>query len=401
MAQSLATSENRDSQLEPDDVQGATISRFKRRIAQLEQDVDIARNANKPLKKKDTVLRMGRGLRRLASMFEGLQLMIFEADRRALADDSDEPEESNEETRLQQERTFKGFRIMLSMVPALRTMLTDPDTNPEGLDRFVAILQQGASNGRTDDSRNVREAVGNWLNLTYKPKPEDVFDVNSRAKRGLQNDITGSLLCPVDYDWSDEKTRLDIKAGRLVIKDDLYLACFYPKGRGDPDNVEHKFLKSSLLVKTYCVIFTAPTSAENFDTEETEDGPVRKKGKTSSQKKATKSNVANLLHMNNTVTPRSIAYAAVLLAFNLTDAGQWVETYNSFSYPVLWDFIVDFFEAPADDQSKKHADDLIMWWNKKVFPQHYGTSGSSTSMKAREKLRQQRLRRLEVAARSV
>lgn len=71
---------------------------------------------------------------------------------------------------------------------------------------------------------------------------------------------------------------------------------------------------SNCVSQTYCVIFTSPTSVQHFDTEETEDGPVRKKGKSSaSQKKATKANVANILHMNGTVTPCSIAYAAVLV----------------------------------------------------------------------------------------
>ncbi|KAF9042127.1 hypothetical protein BJ165DRAFT_1405840 [Panaeolus papilionaceus] len=389
-----SASETHNSEPDSQNPQSATISRFKRRIAQLEREVEVSRRANKT-KKTGSTITLGRGLRRLASMFDSLQFMIFEADRRALAE-AEGSEESNEDEdlQLQQDRTYKGFRIMISMVPALRTLLTDPNSEPEDLDRLVALLQQGAANGRADDVRNVREAVGNWLNLTYTPK--DPFDIKSRADRGLQNDITGSLLCPIEYDWSDEKTRLDIKSGNLVIKDDLYLSCFYPRSKGDADDVESKFLRSSLLVKTYCVIFTSPTSVQHFDTEETEDGPVRKKGKSSaSQKKATKANVANILHMNGTVTPRSIAYAAVLLAFNLTDAAQWMEEYNKFSYVVLWEFIVDFFEAPSDDASKKRADDLLLWWNRKIFPQHHSSSDtSSSSKKARDKLKQQRLRRL-------
>ena len=49
-----------------------------------------------------------------------------------------------------------------------------------------------------------------------------------------------------------------------------------------------------------------------------ENGAARKKPSTSSdsQKKATKKNVASILGMEGQVTPRSIAYAAVLVSLS-------------------------------------------------------------------------------------
>jgi uncharacterized protein DUF6698 len=62
-------------------------------------------------------------------------------------------------------------------------------------------------------------------------------------------------------------------------------------------------------------IFTSPSSAADVadDSEsDHENEPPSKAAKLSqSRKKVTKSNVASKLHMNNKVTPRSIAYAAV------------------------------------------------------------------------------------------
>lgn len=66
-------------------------------------------------------------------------------------------------------------------------------------------------------------------------------------------------------------------------------------------------------LQTFCAIYTSPTSSESFHTE-TDDGPSRKKDNTDGQKKATKSNVATLLHMEDKVTPRSIAYAATIVS---------------------------------------------------------------------------------------
>jgi len=71
--------------------------------------------------------------------------------------------------------------------------------------------------------------------------------------------------------------------------------------------------------QTFCALFTSPSSSEAFDEQETQEGPSRKKQKTSSQKKATKSNVATLLHMEGRVTPRAIAYAATLVCSFISD----------------------------------------------------------------------------------
>jgi len=56
-----------------------------------------------------------------------------------------------------------------------------------------------------------------------------------------------------------------------------------------------------------------------FDEQESEEGPSRKKQKTTSQKKAMKMNVATLLHMDGKVTPRAIAYAATLVCYFLSN----------------------------------------------------------------------------------
>lgn len=88
--------------------------------------------------------------------------------------------------------------------------------------------------------------------------------------------------------------------------------------------------------------------------------------------------------MEGQVTPRSIAYAAVLvcsfiailsfsyrrfvqLAFNLTDASHWMEVYNHFDYRALYALIIDFFEAPCDRASKKRSNDLLKWWSAYVL----------------------------------
>ncbi|KAF9056174.1 hypothetical protein BJ165DRAFT_1522119 [Panaeolus papilionaceus] len=369
---SQQTSDNSDTAA--DGSRSAEVSRLKRRIAQLQDAADAAAGLRQ-LKKKSTVAAMGRGVRRLSTMFDSLDSLVTEADRRATEDEEESAEDDpDSELNRNRDRVYQGFVILVNLVPALRTVLNDGDADAQDLNNLIAQLQKGGNNGRSEDVRRLKTEVGGWLNAAFSPSIP--FCTKTRTGRGIQNDITGALLCPIEYDWNDEKTAT---ATALVV----WWVCW------DPEDVENQFLRSNLLVKSFCVIFTSPTSADSFEDVESENGPVRKKSRASaSQKKATKANVANLLHMNGIVTSRSIAYAAVLLAFSLTDAVQWVDVYNGFAYPALWDFIVDYFDAPEDDASKKRADDLLLWWNKQVFPEH--AASSTNSKKSRDKLKMQR-----------
>lgn len=53
--------------------------------------------------------------------------------------------------------------------------------------------------------------------------------------------------------------------------------------------------------------------------------------------------------------------------FALTNASRWGENWLDFSYPALYNFIVDFLE-PTDDSIRKAHDarDTLAWWNKFV-----------------------------------
>ncbi|KAF9047615.1 hypothetical protein BJ165DRAFT_1403296 [Panaeolus papilionaceus] len=324
------------------------VSRLKRRIAALEEEVQTAKG--QCLKKKSTVISMGRGIRRLVALFEPLEDLIVEADRRCDLEPSDTAATSEEELEeeLNADRLYWGYNLILEVVPSLRSFLDDDQADVEDLDKlltqvsppssseYTKMLQKGANDARSDDLRRIKEELASWLNEDFTTTVP--FSMKSRANRGLHNNITSQLLCPIEYNWQDEA--------------------------GDASQLEKGFLRSRLLVKTYCAIFTSPTSSEEFEQEDSEDGPSRKKVKTSSSKKATKSDVSTILHMGGRVTPRSIAYAAVMLVFNLTDAVQWTETYNGFNFRVLWNFIVDYFEDAPSEQATQKASSLLRWWNK-------------------------------------
>jgi hypothetical protein len=65
----------------------------------------------------------------------------------------------------------------------------------------VVQLQKGANDGRSDDIRRVKEEVTVWINQTCSPSVP--LNPKNRDNRGLQNDFTGRLLCPIEYSWDD------------------------------------------------------------------------------------------------------------------------------------------------------------------------------------------------------
>ncbi|KAF8958604.1 hypothetical protein BDZ97DRAFT_1836081 [Flammula alnicola] len=77
------------------------------------------------------------------------------------------------------------------------------------------------------------------------------------------------------------------------------------------------------------------------------------------------------------VLPRSIAYVAMLLTFNLTDAEQWPADaiYNGFDFKTFYNVIVDNFDDTTVAIFCRNNKEVLVWWNKQVFLQH----GSSTA----------------------
>ncbi|KAF8195032.1 hypothetical protein BJ912DRAFT_1056910 [Pholiota molesta] len=325
------------------------VSRLKRKVAALQEELDEANNAK--VKKPPTTVTMGRGIRRLVTLYDSLEDLIDEADEQ-LQDDSEVEEFADDETyeRKRESRLkLAAYTTLLQVLPDVKTMIEDPHISTHEFTAFLIQAQKGANDARSDDVRRIKEEVALWLNFEYAPAPPML--VKSRSDRGYKAKLQGAFSAPLNMTGT---------------------------------------MKGSV---TYGAIFTSPSSSEAFDAED-ENGQARKRRRTSSQKKATKSNVATLLHMESKVTPRSIAYAAVLLAFNLTDATQWVEVYGQFNFRALYAFIVDFFEDPsAGPAAVARTKRLLKWWDNQIFPDHVGTI--SSTRKARRKLAAQRSAREE------
>jgi len=85
--------------------------------------------------------------------------------------------------------------------------------------------------------------------------------------------------------------------------------------------------------------------------------------------------------MENQVTPRALAYAVVQvrslsrrqipqliqcqLIFALSEAPNWVHEHEDYRFSALYDFIIDFFEAPdLGPKARERTKALLTWWNR-------------------------------------
>ncbi|KAG2737403.1 hypothetical protein P692DRAFT_20761886, partial [Suillus brevipes Sb2] len=63
-------------------------------------------------------------------------------------------------------------------------------------------LNKGADGARADDTTRLKVTVASWL-MQQNPPPNPVIQGQNKICRGFNNNATGRLICPVDYDWND------------------------------------------------------------------------------------------------------------------------------------------------------------------------------------------------------
>jgi len=73
------------------------------------------------------------------------------------------------------------------------------DSSTETLEALYKNLRKGSDNTRGDDAGGLKAIVVTWVNDRYGPSTP-ALKANSKVERGLDNDHTGCLLCPGEYD---------------------------------------------------------------------------------------------------------------------------------------------------------------------------------------------------------
>jgi hypothetical protein len=114
----------------------------------------------------------------------------------------------------------RSYDELIKRVPILKYLIDNGDAEAlETLYKNVRILEhvavfsvnkrlqlrQGSDMARGDDTGKLKSAVVEWVNDLYGPSNPPLRSI-SKYERGLNNDHTGWLLCPGEYDWDDMRS---------------------------------------------------------------------------------------------------------------------------------------------------------------------------------------------------
>ncbi|KAG1791086.1 uncharacterized protein HD556DRAFT_1241276, partial [Suillus plorans] len=279
----------------------------------------------------------GRAFRRVVALFDNIEDLVAENDRRYDAED--------EETSVDQDRLHVGYVTLMNTFPWLYKKCSDMDY--DDYIRMLKSLRQGADSARGDDTSKLKTLVSEWVNREFKPNPP--VDMDDKHTRGFINDACGKLLCLTELDWNSPAVRAGIRdrAEGYIVTDLSFPAYLYEKYTANSDNLEEGLFKGKILIQSYKAVFTSPSSAK--DVEGNGDG-------------------ADVIE-NNRRTKKTISTIKVKkhVRFALSSITSWRSVDGDFDYVQFWQTIVDFFERPPGRDAQRRVTRLLEWWTRKVF----------------------------------
>ncbi|KAG2739314.1 hypothetical protein P692DRAFT_201729813, partial [Suillus brevipes Sb2] len=317
----------------------------------------------------------GRGIRRLVALFDSVEELINENDRRY--DDSGDEGTTIDEAphcfSCSQDRLQNGYSYLTKTLPWFLKHCSDMDH--DDYMRMLKVLRQGADGARGDDTAKLKTLVSDWVNRELKPDPP--VDSDDKNCRGFVCDACGRLLCPAELDWTKPAVRAGIRdrADGHIVTDLSFPAFVYEKYTANADNLEEGLFKGKILLQGYKAIFTSPSSAK--DVEGDGDG-------------------ADVI-VNNRRAKRSFCGMKVKkhVRFALSSVTSWRSVDGDFDYILFWRCIVDFFERPPGREARLRVEKLLEWWTRKVFGRSRredlsNTAKANMSVNALTRQRQQR-----------
>ncbi|KAJ3792101.1 hypothetical protein GGU11DRAFT_750529, partial [Lentinula aff. detonsa] len=327
----------RDSSPPSEDTQSLILA-LKCKIEALEDENEQLKGNQNP--KTKTTKCLGRPIRKVVALFSSINSLVQEYERRCDPDSHAEDDELNDvdtaqlndveyeeyEQRLElKRRDFESFRLMCEYVPYIKRKIYSRDVNHAELQADYTSLESGANAVRSEDIHNSAAELADWLN---QRSPQPLIDRHSRLGRGFRHDLTGRLLCPIDFDWDDLMIRVEIRAvgRRSVVKDStvpFFLPFLYHDEAGDVQSPLKGWLQGPLLVKMVVLLFKSASSVgkeiadieiinESSDDENVSPQPLPgpgASGRSGKHRKSTKKTVSQLWNVTS-VSPRMIAYAA-------------------------------------------------------------------------------------------
>ncbi|KAG2116643.1 uncharacterized protein F5147DRAFT_568026, partial [Suillus discolor] len=160
-------------------------------------------------------------------------------------------------------------------------------------------------------------------------------------------------------------TKENLRSGEMLVCGDQWPIFLYANHVYDPEDPWCGLLRSCLLIYAYKHVFTSPSSVDR-------------------ELKATRSGNARL-HGMNSVTIASLAYIATQVRFALSSSSVFSRTDTSTDSETFYHSLLDLLEDPEECQE---VDELLIWWNRQVFPASSAAKRPISANSALSKIRQ-------------
>ncbi|KAG1855543.1 hypothetical protein C8R48DRAFT_609234, partial [Suillus tomentosus] len=280
-------------------------------------------------------LAQGRGIRRIVALFDNIEDLVTENDRRY-----DEDAATFDQDRLQ-----TAYDILTRTLPWIVTRSSEIE-HDEYI-RMIKMLRQGADGARGDDTSKLKALVADWVNRELKPNPP--VDPDDKHTRGFINDACGKLLCPAELDWNNPATKAGIRdrSQGYIVTELSFPTFLYERYTANLDDLEAGLFKGRILLQAFKAVFTSPSSAK--DVEGDGDG-------------------ADIIENNRRA--RRAGWGLKVkkhVRFALSSITSWRTVDGDFDYILFWRSIVDFFERPPGREAQRRVNKLLEWWTRKVF----------------------------------
>ncbi|KAG2054894.1 hypothetical protein BDR06DRAFT_1047266 [Suillus hirtellus] len=295
-------------------------ARQRRKIAELESKL-VVLESGRVVKERQSnyYLAQGRGLRRIVALFDSIEDLVNENDKR-YDDDSDE------DATIDQDHLHTGYCILTRTLPWF--LKTSSDIDHDDYMRMLKALRQGADGARGDDTAKLKTLISDWVNHELKPNPP--VDSDDKNYRRFISDACGRV-----------KAGIRDRSEGHIVTDLSFPAFVYDKYTANADNLEEGLFKGKILLQGYKAIFTSPSSAK--DVEGDGDG-------------------ADIIANNR----RAKNYTSLDCICRLSIT-SWRSIDGDFDYIQFWRSIVDFFEKPPGREAQRRVNKLLEWWTRKVF----------------------------------
>ncbi|OBZ73780.1 hypothetical protein A0H81_06542 [Grifola frondosa] len=243
------------------------------------------------------------------------------------------------------------FADLCEKVLFMGMLLDDLRKSPTGIFMLSHFLDAHARFARSDDLGALRYDSMQYIeDVTLRDgKVIRYMADNQKTYRSFKDPATARLLCPHQmldqYDDDPELFHRKVQEGNIRIRANDFPTFLYADGQFDLNNMDAGLCMGEYLVRCFHHVYMGKCTAMSTPTWMAKGGckPISE------------------LNGMMTVTPRSIAYIAVLARFILNDQDGWSANDNKFIGADFYKNIINLF----DDTEWAAA--TLRWWNLQVF----------------------------------